>query len=489
MSELRPRPVEVPLATICHHLRIPAVGGRVSGLTLDTRRVQPGDLFAALPGANAHGAQFAAAAVAAGAVALITDPAGAALLSDLGVPVLVIDDPRGRLGEIALLVYPQQRPRLIGVTGTNGKTTTTHFIAATAEAIGVPTAVIGTLGIRFRALHDYSGRTTPEAPSLHAALASLGEAGADLVAMEVSSHALSLNRVDGLVFDVAVFLGLSQDHLDFHPSMDDYFAAKQKLFQTSRARQAVINTDDAWGRRLAAQSPVPHVTYSITGPADWTARDVITDAVGCTHFTALGPKAAVPVVLSMPGGFNVANALASLACADALGLDVAVAAAGLAHVSVPGRFERVANDRGIGAYVDYAHTPDAVTRVLDVARAATRGRLITVLGCGGDRDAGKRPLMGAAAAQESDVVIVTDDNPRSEDPARIRRAVLDGAGTSAGVHEIGDRAAAIRFAVECAEPGDCVMVLGKGHETGQEIGGVLHPFDDRIELRRALGAS
>jgi len=489
VTELRPRPRKIPIAAICQQLRIPPVDGAVTGLTLDTRLVQPGDLFAALPGANAHGAQFAAAAVEAGAAAVITDAVGADMIPALGVPVLVVDNPRGRLGDISLVVYAGQRPTLIGVTGTNGKTTTTHCIAATCEAVGIPTAVIGTLGIRFRDLYDYSGRTTPEAPSLHAALASLGEAGAGLAAMEVSSHALALHRVDGLFFEVAVFLGLSQDHLDFHSSMDDYFSVKRQLFQNSLARCAVINIDDSWGQQLARQSPVPTITYSITGAADWTAQDVVVDSVGCTHFTAVGPKVSVPVVLSMPGGFNVANALAALACAEALDLDVATAAGGLAHLSVPGRFERIPNDRGIGSYVDYAHTPDAVTRVLDVARAATRGRLITVIGCGGDRDAGKRPLMGAAAAQESDIVIITDDNPRSEDPASIRRAILDGAGTSAGVHEIGDRAAAIRFAVESAEPGDCIMVLGKGHETGQEIAGVLHPFDDRAELRRALGVA
>ena len=489
VTELRPTRQFVPLAEICRQLRLPAVPGRVSGLTLDTRLVQPGDLFAALPGAHTHGANFAGTAVAAGATAILTDAEGASLLDGIDVPVLVDTDPRARLGLISTLVYPGQRPSLVGITGTNGKTTTAHCIAAAAEAAGVPTAILGTLGVRFRELHDYSGRTTLEAPSLHAALSTLAEAGAGLAAMEVSSHALALHRVDGLLFDVAVFLGLTQDHLDFHPTMDDYFSVKSRLFTERHSRCAVINVDDTWGEKMAAACAVPCTTYGLTEAAEWHPRDIVVDGSGRTHFTAVGPGVELPVNLSMPGGFNVANALAALAAVSAIGLDVRAAAGGLAHVYVPGRFERINNERGIGAYVDYAHTPDAVTRVLDVARAATRGRLITVLGCGGDRDAAKRPLMGAAAAQESDIVIVTDDNPRSEDPAAIRRAVLDGAGTSAGVFEIGDRAAAIDFAVETAETGDCIMVLGKGHEAGQEIGGVLHPFDDRVELRRALGVT
>lgn len=488
MTELRPQAAQVSLEDVCRRLRIPAVSGMVSGLSLDTRLVRAGDLYAALPGANTHGARFAQTAVDAGAVAVLTDPAGAARLTEFAVPVLIVDDPRAALGMLATVIYPGPRPTLVGITGTNGKTTTAHCVAAAAEAVDVPSAVLGTLGIRFREFHDYSGRTTPEAPSLHAALATLAEAGAGLAAMEVSSHALALHRVSGLQFEVAVFLGLTQDHLDFHNSMDEYFAVKSRLFTSEYARNAVINVDDTWGARLASTCSIPLTTYGLTGTADWRPRAIEVDESGRTHFVAVGPRGEIPVDLAMPGGFNVANALAALAAVDALGLDPALAVRGLAQVSVPGRFERINNARGIGAYVDYAHTPDAVTRVLDVARAATRGRLITVLGCGGDRDAAKRPLMGAAAAQESDLVVVTDDNPRSEDPALIRRAVLEGAGSTAIVHEVADRAAAIRFAVSEARAGDCIMVLGKGHETGQEIAGVLHPFDDRVELRHALGA-
>ncbi len=487
MSELRPAPFPVPIADLCTVLGLPAHPGTVSGLSLSTQLVRPGDLFAALPGARTHGARFAARAVADGATAVLTDEQGAQLLPGLTVPVLVVPDPRGTLGELARVIYPGPRPALIGVTGTNGKTTTTYCIAAAAEAAGIPTAVLGTLGVRFREHAFDSGRTTPEAPSLHAALARVAEVGAQWAALEVSSHALSLHRVDGLRFQVAAFLGLTQDHLDFHGGMEDYFEAKRRLFEPRCSMRAVINVDDAWGRRLAASVEIPYVTYGLSADAEWSAQDVAIDDAGRTTFVVQGPAGRAAVTLALPGAFNVANALAALACVHALGADLGSAIAGLAEVTVPGRFERIANDRGIAAYVDYAHTPDAVARVLRVARDATPGRLIVVLGCGGDRDAAKRPLMGAAAVALADLTIVTDDNPRSEDPAEIRRQVLSGVRPDVPVREIGDRAGAIREAVSVAGAGDCVMVLGKGHETGQEVAGVVHPFDDRVELRRALG--
>lgn len=486
MAELRPAHRSVELAAVCRALHVPSKPGSVTGLTLDSRAVVPGDLYAALPGAHTHGATFAAQAVAAGAQAIVTDFEGAAIIGDVDVPVLTVPLPREVLGALAAVVYNGARPRLVGVTGTNGKTTTTHCIAAVADAAGAPTAVIGTLGVRFRELNAYSGRTTPEAPAVHATLQCVAEAGADVAAMEVSSHALELHRVDGLRFDVAVFLGLTQDHLDFHGSMEAYFAAKSRLFEPGRSARAVINVDDDWGRRLAAGTHIETVTYGVSGAADWTARDIVVGTDGRTQFTAVGPGRTLAVSMSMPGGFNVANALAALAVGDGLGLELERGVHGLADVHVPGRFEYIANDRGIAAYADYAHTPDAVERVLAVARGATRGRLIAVLGCGGDRDPLKRPLMGAAAAAAADLVIITDDNPRSEDPASIRAAMLAGIADRMHVEEIGDRASAISRAVKLAHPGDCIMVLGKGHETGQEVAGVMHPFDDRDVLREAM---
>lgn len=487
MPELRPEPVRVPLADVCRTLGVPEQSGVVSGLALDTSCVMAGDLFAALPGARTHGARYAQQAVALGATAILTDAAGAALLDRVTVPVLVVAEPRAQLGALALRIYAAARPRLVGVTGTNGKTTTTYCIAAAAEAAGLPTAVVGTLGVHFRELHHYSGRTTPEAPTLHAALAAMAEAGAEWGAMEVSSHALSLHRVDGLSFAVSAFLGLSQDHLDFHGSMEQYFLAKSRLFEADRSQRAVVNVDDDWGRRLVQGISIPFATYGLSPHADWTARDVTIDGQGSTHFTAVGPQGGVPVIMPLPGSFNVANALAALSAVDAMNGDIMVAARGLRDVRVPGRFERIENLRGIAAYVDYAHTPDAVTRVLEVARAATSGRLIAVLGCGGDRDQAKRPLMGRAAAALADLTIITDDNPRSEDPAEIRRQVRAELTGDPWVWEIGDRATAIGAAVAEARAGDCVMLLGKGHEAGQEIAGVVYPFDDRVELSRRLG--
>ena len=485
--ELRPVLRQTSIADVCRVLRIPSKPGIVSGLSLDSRAIQPGDLYAALPGEHTHGANFAAQAIAAGASAILTDLHGATMLGDVAVPVLTVPVPREALGVVAKRIYAGPRPRLLGVTGTNGKTTTTHFIAALLVATDHPTAVVGTLGVEFNDIRSYSGRTTPEAPTLHAALQTVAEAGAEFAAMEVSSHALALHRVDGLRFDVAMFLGLSQDHLDFHGTMDRYFEAKSALFDPMLSSSAVINVDDEWGRKLASTVAVDAVTYGISGNADWTAHDVVVGAR--TSFVAVGPDVAVPVTLSMPGDFNVANALGALALAHRLEIDLEQAARGLAAVTVPGRFESVANDRGITAYADYAHTPDAVERVLAVARAATRGRVIVVLGCGGDRDASKRPRMGAAAAGGADVVIVTDDNPRSEQPAEIRQAMLAGIPAGTTVEEIGDRAAAIARAVTIAQAGDCIMVLGKGHETGQEIAGVMHDFDDRIALRNALAVT
>jgi UDP-N-acetylmuramoyl-L-alanyl-D-glutamate--2,6-diaminopimelate ligase len=307
--------------------------------------------------------------------------------------------------------------------------------------------------------------------------------------MEVSSHALALGRVAGTRFAVGAFTNLSQDHLDFHRDMDDYFAAKATLFD-GRAEHAVVCVDDEWGAKLAARTPGA-VTVASQGQADWCATDTVTDADGGQRFTALTPHGPVPVRLRLPGAFNVANALVALASLAAVGVDPGVAAERFAGVAVPGRMQRIALGQPFLAVVDYAHKPAAVAALLDTLRAQVPGRLITVLGCGGDRDRGKRPLMGAAAARRSDVLVVTDDNPRSENPADIRAAMLAGALGEADhgeLHEIGDRRGAIVAAVDTARPGDAVIIAGKGHETGQEIQGTRHPFDDAAELAAAIAA-
>ena len=469
----------------------------VSGVTLRAAEVRPGDLFAALPGARAHGADFAGQARAAGAVAVLTDPAGVERAGATGLPVLVHPQPRAVLGAAAATVYgdPTQRLRVLGVTGTSGKTTVAHLLEAGLAAAGRTTGLIGTVGVRVAGAALPSAFTTPEAPDLQALFAVMLEEGVTDVAMEVSSHALALGRVGGTRFAVGAFTNLSQDHLDFHADMEDYFEAKASLFAPGRTERAVICVDDEWGGRLAARTPgavtVSTAIGSASGRADWRARDVVVDPDGTQHFTATTPRGPLPVRLRLPGPFNVANALVALACLDAAGVEPAVAAEGLARVAVPGRMQRIERGQPFLAVVDYAHKPAAVAALLDALRPQVAGRLLVVLGAGGDRDRAKRPLMGAAAAARAELLVVTDDNPRSEDPAAIRAAILAGARGEphrGEVREIGDRAAAIAAAVAAARPGDAVVVAGKGHETGQKVGDVTLPFDDAEELAAAIAA-
>jgi len=471
------------------------LGPAVTGISLSTQRIRPGDLYAALPGARAHGADFAAAALAAGAVGVLTDPAGAELLPP-GTAALVVEQPRRVLGRVAAWIHgdPASAMQMIGVTGTQGKTTTTRLLEDGLEAAGITGAVIGTVGTRIAGTDIKTSLTTPEAPDLHGLFALMRERGVEVCAMEVSSHALVLGRVDGVVFDVATFLNLGRDHLDFHTDVDDYFAAKASLFTPERARRGLTNVDDEFGRRLLEHATIPMQTFSIDGPADWQATDIELAGDGAT-FTVLGPDALrIPARVPVPGAFNVSNALAAIGSAALAGLDVARVATGIGRgAGVPGRLEQVVAGQDFVLVVDYAHKPDAVEAVITTLRPLTDGRVIVVLGAGGDRDPGKRPIMGAIAAQLADVLIVTDDNPRTEDPAAIRAAVLAGTGGpgsvgTAEVLEVGDRRAAIFEAVRRAAPGDVVLIAGKGHETGQEIDGEIHPFDDRTVAREAVAA-
>jgi len=521
-------------------------GALVRGASLDSRAVRAGELYAALPGARAHGADFTAAAVAAGASCVLTDPEGARRAGSPGVPVVVVEDPRAVLGDLAARVHGTgvhagragedapgagAGPVLLGVTGTNGKTTTAYLLEGALSALGRTTGLVGTVETRVAGEVLASTRTTPEATDLHALLARMARAGVEVAALEVSSHALALHRVDGVVVDVAAFTNLSQDHLDFHADLEDYFAVKASLFTPERARRGVVVVDDAWGRRLAATAGVPVVTVA-TAPgqrADWTAQDLVAEETG-TSFVLAGPGGRrLELRAPLPGAFNVANtALAAVVLLEAApllpgGTTAGAVAAALARAgAVPGRLEVVAppprtgtgtpgragaGDRLPRVLVDYAHTPDAVAAALAAVRPSTTGRLVVVLGAGGDRDRGKRGPMGVAAARHADVVVVTDDNPRSEDPARVRAAVLAGAtapGAAPGpspvdpagraaprdpaaqVLEVADRAGAIRAALDAAGPGGTVLVAGKGHERGQEVAGVVHPFDDRDEVRAAL---
>jgi UDP-N-acetylmuramoyl-L-alanyl-D-glutamate--2,6-diaminopimelate ligase len=462
-----------------------------TGVSLSSQRIRPGDVYAALAGARVHGIDFADAAVGSGAVAILTDEAGAARAPD--VPLLVVDQPRRVLGRFAARVYgePATSLRMIGVTGTQGKTTTTRMAENGLQQAGVSAAVIGTVGTRVGGVDVKTALTTPEAPDLHGLFAMMRERGVEACAMEVSSHALVMGRVDGVVFDVAVFTNLGRDHLDFHTDLEDYFEAKASLFTPERARLGLVNVDDEYGRRLVDEAGIPVRTFSIEGrDADWRAVDVELSADG-SRFVVIGPDGArVEAGIPLPGDFNVANALAAVAACAEVGFDVGQVAAGVAvGGGVPGRFERVDSGQDFLVLVDYAHKPDAVAAAVRTLRPLTDGRVIVVLGAGGDRDPGKRPMMGEIAARLADTFIVTDDNPRSEDPAAIRKELLDGAaGGPADVIEIGDRRTAIREALRRARAGDIVLVAGKGHEAGQEIDGVIHPFDDRDVVREELAA-
>jgi UDP-N-acetylmuramoyl-L-alanyl-D-glutamate--2,6-diaminopimelate ligase len=374
------------------------------------------------------------------------------------------------------------------VTGTQGKTTTTRLAEAALQTAGVKAAVVGTVGTRVDGAEVRSVLTTPEAPDLHALFAVMRERGVEACAMEVSSHALVMGRVDGVVFDVACFTNLGRDHLDFHADVEEYFAAKARLFTPDRARLALVNVDDAFGRRLVQEATVPVRTFSATGAdADWQAVDVTPTTAGSV-FIVRGPTGEHRCEIGLPGEFNVANALCAVAALAESGYDAALVAEALGRVpGVAGRVEPVDAGQEFLAVVDYAHKPDALEAVLRSLRSRTTGRLVVVVGAGGDRDRGKRPLMGEVAARLADVLVVTDDNPRSEEPAAIRAEVLAGTrGGAAEVHEVGDRREAIRQAVAAAGAGDCVVVAGKGHETGQEVAGTVHPFDDRVELREAI---
>jgi UDP-N-acetylmuramoyl-L-alanyl-D-glutamate--2,6-diaminopimelate ligase len=427
-------------------------------------------------------------AVAAGAAAVLTDTEGAALCADVDVPILVIGEPRRRLGAVASFVYgdPGSAMQLLAITGTNGKTTVAAMVESGLRAAGRTTGMIGTVGIRVNDVNHSGARTTPEATDLHAILGLMRESGVTSVVMEVSSIALEERRVDGVIYDVAAFTNLSQDHLDYHGTMDAYFEAKAGLFTQQHARLGVIGIDDAWGRQLQARASIDADTWSLLDhSATWHG---VRSAAG---LEVAGPDGdSVRLDVPMPGSFNVANAICAYAVLRRAGVQASDAVRGIAAVRVPGRMQ-VVRAGGVTGIVDYAHSPDAIERVLRAARDEHDGRLIAVLGAGGDRDRGKRSQMGQMAARLADVVVITDDNPRSEDPAAIRAALRDGAllvapSERARIHEEADRRAAVTVAVAMAKAGDVILVLGKGHEQGQDVGGVVTPFDDVSVLTEAL---
>jgi UDP-N-acetylmuramoyl-L-alanyl-D-glutamate--2,6-diaminopimelate ligase len=516
--KLRPsHPVGEDLASLAERVQaVPAPGSdasgvRVTGVTLRSQDAGPGDLFAGLPGRSAHGAGYARDAVARGAVAVLTDPAGLEVLGpDVGVPVLVHPSPRAVLGEVAATVYghPSQHLRVIGVTGTSGKTTTTYLVEAGLRAAGRVAGLIGTVGIRIDGRDEPSALTTPEAPDLQALLAVMAERGVDTVVMEVSSHALTLGRVDAVHFAVGGFTNLSRDHLDFHPTMADYLHAKTRLFDpesASRADVSVVCVDDDAGRNIAALADRPVTVGVEDRGAGWRAEEIHGVDKGGQQFLAVDPAGVHHGLrIGLPGRYNVANALLAVALLDAVGVSPDQAAPGLRTATVPGRLQPIDRGQGFLALVDYAHKPGALRAVLETLREQVGGqersdpgkrpggRVAVVFGAGGDRDPGKREPMGRVAAELADLVVVTDDNPRDEDPADVRATIVTGASAAAtpttSVIEIGDRREAIDYAVGWARDGDVVLVAGKGHEAGQTSRGQTRPFDDRDELAAALEA-
>ena len=456
----------------------------ISAMALDDRVVAPGTLFCCVPGFERDGHDFAASAVAHGASALLAERS-----LDLGVPEVVVEDVRSAIAPAAAKLNgdPTGTLQMAGITGTNGKTTTAFLTRALWEADGHSTGLLGTVEQIVGGAREATVRTTPEAIELQRCFAQMVAAGDEACVMEVSSHAIALHRSDAIEWDVTVFTNLSREHLDFHADMDEYFAVKSQLLAESAA-PSVVNIDDEYGRRLAAA--LPHVvTVGIASDdADLRASSIVSDSSG-TSFTADGLELRVP----LPGDFNVLNALCAVAAARLLGVGDAVIPAALAGAEVaPGRFEPIEAGQGFAAIVDYAHTPDSLENALRAARALTNSRLIVVFGAGGDRDSGKRPQMGRVASELADLVIVTSDNPRSEDPAVIIDAIVGGAVEVGGaeLEVIADRADAISRAVVRAEAGDVVLVAGKGHEQGQQLAdGLVIEFDDATVLRAALEAS
>ncbi|HYV14681.1 MAG TPA: UDP-N-acetylmuramoyl-L-alanyl-D-glutamate--2,6-diaminopimelate ligase [Conexibacter sp.] len=460
----------------------------VLALAYDNRRVAPGTLFFCVPGFTSDGHDFAPDAVARGAVALVVErPLG------LGVPEIVVASVRAAMAPAAARFHgdPTAELDVVGITGTNGKTTTAFLVRALLEAAGRQCGLLGTVTAFVGGVERPVTRTTAEAIDLQRDFRAMRDGGDAACAMEVSSHALALHRADAIHFAAAIFTNLTQDHLDFHPTMEDYFAAKRRLFIGAHppAHVAIVNVDDEHGRRLAHEiGPPAPLTFALEREATYRATEVET-GFGGSRFTAHTPDGAIELRTPLPGRFNVSNALAALAAAHALGVPLETIAAALPGAGhVPGRFEPVDEGQRFAVLVDYAHTPDSLENVLRAARELTEGGVRCVFGCGGDRDRGKRPLMGEIAARLADHVIVTSDNPRSEEPEAIVREILVGAGPDVDCEL--DRRVAIGRAIAAARDGDVVVIAGKGHEQGQELaGGERVPFDDVTVAREALRAT
>jgi UDP-N-acetylmuramoyl-L-alanyl-D-glutamate--2,6-diaminopimelate ligase len=462
----------------------------VRGLAYDSRHVKPGDVFIALKGLKAAGADYAADAVGRGAVAVVADEPSRGTVA---VPWLVVPDARAAMAQLAaeFFGHPSRAMQVVGITGTNGKTTTAYLLRAVLESAGKKCGLLGTVTYSVGDRELPAARTTPEAPDVQRMFRQMVDAKCEACVMEVSSHALALRRVDGTAFAAAVFTNLTRDHLDFHGDMESYFAAKRRLFDMlPPGAPGVINLDDPRGESLRKNASTA-VTYAINKPADITPGPLALTFNGL-EFDVRTPKGDIHVKSKLVGRPNVSNILATIAVATALDIPAAAIERGLAGLGgVPGRFEVVSCSKDdITVVIDYAHTDDALKNLLETARPLAQRRVITVFGCGGDRDRTKRPLMGAVAARLSDVIVVTSDNPRTEDPVRIieeiKRGLPSASDRGAATFAIVDRKEAIQFAIKKAEAGDLVLLAGKGHERTQTIGHQEFPFDEAAIAREAL---
>ncbi len=470
------------------HLDSNSIDVFVNGISNKSKEIDSNELFVAFPGEKTHGAKFVQEAIQNGAKAVLTDSIGADLISENSVPVLISKDLKKIVGEVSSYIYenPSHKIDVFGVTGTNGKTTTAWLLKAGLENCGIETGLLGTAGIDIPGLKVESERTTPEATELQKILALAFQSGAKAISMEVSSHALTLGRVNGTKFKAVGFTNLSQDHLDFHKNMQDYFEAKSLLFDDYFSKDAVITTNDSWGKTLEKMTKLKVETLGGDVENYWRVTD-ITAALGHVDFKLINfNKQSFNINLSFAGSFNAYNASLAIALANKLDIDLLRFIKGLENIQIPGRMQPVIVPGAPLAIVDYAHSPEAIDNVLSTLRKETKGNLITIIGAGGNRDKEKRPMMGSAVEKYSDLIIVTDDNPRDEKPEDIRKLIISGINDKKNVFEIGNRKEAIQKAISMADEFDTIAVLGKGHENYQEIKGEVLPFSDFLVTKNLM---
>jgi UDP-N-acetylmuramoyl-L-alanyl-D-glutamate--2,6-diaminopimelate ligase len=498
---LRPEhPLARPLSALVSEFELEHLGSldgvELTGVTLRSTEVQPGDLYVGIKGANSHGAGYATEAKAAGAVAVLTDPEGAALAADSGLPVVIVDSPRTALGDVSAWVYQTREhpPLLLGVTGTNGKTSTAYLLEGILKQLGLVTGLSSTAERHIGELTVVSRLTTPEASEMHALLARMRESEVRAVAIEVSAQALSSNRVDGIAFDVVAFTNLSHDHLDDYAGMEEYFQSKLMFFTPEHGKRGVVSLDSPWGQRVVEGSRIPVTTVSATpnSDAEWVV-EILDEQAAYTEFRLTGPEGRSLVTrVPLIGWHMASNAGLAIVMLVEAGFELEAIGQAVAEGIVaylPGRTERVSGDTGPSVYVDFGHSPDAFLNTLSAVRKVTAGRVIMVFGADGDRDATKRQEMGRVASEGSDILVITDHHPRFEDPVSIRATLVEGAGLAehqAELFEVSPPEAAIRHAVSLAKEGDSILWAGPGHQDYRDIRGVRTPYSARAEARAAL---